>query len=181
MSVGLLDLAGQGEQLAFGVLAGRHRRALHRYLVTLTGSEAMSEELVAETLLRAWDRITRDEHPTTGFGPWLVMIAHEAAVDLMTSSHGRHELVSDDMHPFDRSQLGADETVLASWSRDLVRDAMRLLSEVQRDVLVKRFYDGMSISEVARHLGRTEGAVKQLQHRGVRRLGRLLPGNASSA
>ena len=180
MSIALLDLAGRGDHSAFGLLARRHRGTLEDYLVTLTGSEAISEELVAETFMRAWDLLTRGERPVTGVGPWLVMIAHEAAVDLMTASHGWHELASDDLRPFDQSLLGAEETVLATWSQDLVRDALRLLSDVQRDVLVKRFYDGMTISEVARHLGRTEGAVKQLQHRGVRRLGRLLPGDVSS-
>jgi len=88
------------------------------------------------------------------------------------------ELVSGDMGDFDSALDGADTPVLAGCIRDLVHDALRLLPEIQRTVVVQRFFEEKTVAEVARALGRTEGAVKQLQVRAVRRLATLLPVDA---
>ena len=88
------------------------------------------------------------------------------------------ELVSGDMGDFDSPLDGADTPVLAGCIRDLVHDALLRLPEIQRTVVVLRFFEERTVPEVARALGRTEGAVKQLQVRAVRRLGTLLPVDA---
>jgi RNA polymerase sigma-70 factor, ECF subfamily len=177
----LVDQARHGDHVAFGALARQHRPALHEHLLAATGSEAMTEELVAETFLQAWSGIVRGARPAADFEAWLIVVAHRATAELLASARGRRELTSGDMRPYDQHLEGADTTAEASWTREAVREAMGQLSDVQRAVLVQRFYEGQSIAEVARHLGRSEGAVKQLQLRGVRRLSRLLPRDARSA
>jgi len=174
----LVARAGRGDHAAFGALARRHRPVLHDHLLRLTGSESTTEELVAETFLRAWGSIASGGRPPAAFGLWLTAIATQAARDLAHLAQSRPELVSDDLGPWDDRLEGADADLLARCTEDLVRDALERLPEQQRDVLVKRFYDEQTVAQVARGLGRTKGAVKQLQHRAVRNLSRLLPADA---
>lgn len=174
----LVELARAGDEVAFGVLARRHRDALHDRLLRLTRSEAMTEELTAETYLRAWDAMPDYRRPADDFGAWLRVLAHQAALDLLSSERYQRELSSGDMGYFDTASEAADTTFLADVTRGQVHAALDRLSEDQRTVVVQRFFDEKSIAEVARGLGRSEGAVKQLQFRATRRLAKMLPGDA---
>lgn len=177
----LVELARRGDHAAFGALARRHRPFLHDHLMRLTGSEATTEELIAETFLRAWGSIASGGRPPAAFGTWLAVIAGQAASDLLDLTRSRREVVSDDLARWDDPLDGADADVLLRCTEGLVREALDRLPAQQRDVLVKRFYDEQTVAQVARQLGRTKGAVKQLQHRAVRNLSRLLPADATSA
>jgi RNA polymerase sigma-70 factor, ECF subfamily len=172
---------GRAEHLAFGALAGEHRPVLHDQLMRATGSELVTEEVIAETFLRAWDAIVHGDRSDDLFGQWLVSISQQVLQELVDTARQHDDLSSGgpatDGEPLD----GADVAVMTQHSAEAVRGALRQLSLVQREVLVHRFYEDMTVSQVARHLGRSEGAVKQLQHRAVRRLSRLLPHEVRSA
>ena len=75
----------------------------------------------------------------------------------------------------DRTTEGPEDAVLTSLTNEVLLEALTELPAEQRDCLVMRFLQGMSISETAAVLGRSDGAVKQLQLRGVRNLARLMP------
>ncbi len=75
----------------------------------------------------------------------------------------------------DAADGGPEDTVLAGLANEVLLDGLRQLSDEQRDCLIMRFLQGLSIAETAAVLGRSEGAVKQLQLRGVRNLANLVP------
>ena len=65
--------------------------------------------------------------------------------------------------------------MLAALTSDVLREAMARLPAEQHECIVLRFLNGYSIAETAKSLGRSEGAVKQLQLRAIRNLAKLLP------
>jgi RNA polymerase sigma-70 factor (ECF subfamily) len=65
--------------------------------------------------------------------------------------------------------------VLASLTNEVLLQALADLPPEQKDCLIMRFLQGMSIAETAQALGRSDGAIKQLQLRGVRNLAKLMP------
>ena len=65
--------------------------------------------------------------------------------------------------------------MLAGLTNEILLAALKELPDEQRDCLIMRFLQGMSIAETAAVLDRSEGAVKQLQLRGVRNLAKLMP------
>ena len=79
------------------------------------------------------------------------------------------------MSPHDRSTEGPEGSVLASLTNEALLSALTELPHEQQECLIMRFLQGLSIAETAQVLGRSEGAVKQLQLRGVRNLAKLLP------
>ena len=80
-----------------------------------------------------------------------------------------------DEHVLDAVHAGASGFLLKDSPPEVLLEALTELAAEQRDCLVMRFLQGMSIAETAAVLGRSEGAVKQLQLRGVRNLAKLMP------
>jgi RNA polymerase sigma-70 factor (ECF subfamily) len=109
------------------------------------------------------------------FVAWLMTIARNLCTDHFKASRTRLETATEDMGAHDDATDGPETAVLASLSNELLMKALTQLPDEQRDCLVMRFLQGMSISETAQVLERSDGAVKQLQLRGVRSLAKLLP------
>jgi RNA polymerase sigma-70 factor (ECF subfamily) len=146
------------------------------YLVARVRDRATAEDLLEATFIE----LLRKGHTITG-GPaaikvWLFRSAYFNALDHIRKVKRRHEDITDDFAGIDLEDPGdgpADTAVRAE-RRDMVRAAMAHLSEDQRAVLQMRYVAELSAPEVAVILGKTEGAVRSLQHRGERALGRLL-------
>ena len=100
------------------------------------------------------------------FGAWLMTIARNLATDHFKAGRTRLEMTTEDMGDHDDATEGPESTVLTSLTNDLLLEALTQLPVEQRDCLVMRFLQGMSIAETAAVLGRSDGAVKQLQLRG---------------
>ena len=109
------------------------------------------------------------------FGAWLMTIARNLATDHFKAGRTRLELATEDMGVHDDATEGPESTVLAGLTNELLLKALKELPDEQRDCLIMRFLQGMSIAETAAVLGRSDGAVKQLQLRGVRNLAKLMP------
>jgi RNA polymerase sigma-70 factor (ECF subfamily) len=84
-------------------------------------------------------------------------------------------MTTEDMGQHDDATEGPESQVLASLTNEMLLNALTQLPDEQRDCLVMRFLQGMSIAETASVLERSDGAVKQLQLRGVRNLAKLMP------
>ena len=109
------------------------------------------------------------------FGAWLMTIARNLATDHFKAGRTRLEMTTEDMGLHDDATEGPEHAVLASLTNEILLKALTELPAEQKDCLIMRFLQGMSIAETASVLGRSEGAVKQLQLRGVRNLAKLMP------
>jgi RNA polymerase sigma-70 factor (ECF subfamily) len=109
------------------------------------------------------------------FGAWLMTIARNLCTDHFKAGRTRLEMTTEDMSAHDDTTEGPETAVLASLTNELLLTSLQKLPAEQRDCLVMRFLQGMSIAETAEVLGRSDGAVKQLQLRGVRNLAKLMP------
>ena len=109
------------------------------------------------------------------FGAWLMTIARNLTTDHFKAGRTRLEMTTEDMTPHDDATEGPEDRCSpASPTRSLLDGAAELPDE-QRECLIMRFLQGLSIAETAAVLGRSDGAVKQLQLRGVRNLAKLVP------
>src|SRR5690606_11347091 len=109
------------------------------------------------------------------FGAWLMTIARNLTTDHYKAGRTRLELATEDMTLHDDATDGPESAVLANLTNEILVEALGQLPDEQRDCLVMRFLQGMSIAETAKVLDRSDGAVKQLQLRGVRNLAKLMP------
>lgn len=173
--VALVDLARGGDSEAFGLLYDHYQPSVYRFLYYRVGSVALAEDLTSETFFRALRSMSSFKWQGKDFGAWLMTIARNLTTDHFKSSRTRLESTTEDMTPHDSPTDGPETAVLASLTNEALLGALKQLPAEQQECLVMRFLQGLSISETAEVLGRSEGAVKQLQLRGVRNLAKLLP------
>lgn len=173
--IALVELARQGDSEAFGLLYDHYQGQVYRFLFYRTRSTTLAEDLTSETFFRAMRRMTSFRWQGRDFGAWLMTIARNLAIDHFKAGRTRLEVVTEDMGLHDDTTEGPEHAVLAGITNELLLTALTELPAEQKDCLIMRFLQGMSIAETAAVLGRSEGAVKQLQLRGVRNLAKLMP------
>jgi RNA polymerase sigma-70 factor (ECF subfamily) len=173
--IALVELARTGDADAFGMLYDHYQGSVYRFLFYRTRSSTLAEDLTSETFFRALRNMQSFRWQGKDFGAWLMTIARNLATDHFKAGRTRLELTTEDMGLHDDATEGPETAVLAGLTNELLLTALTELPSEQKDCLVMRFLQGMSIAETAAVLGRSEGAVKQLQLRGVRNLAKLMP------
>ena len=174
MATGPKKAAGRAklDDALIRVLYDEHGPALWRYAMRLTGDRAGAEDVVQETLLRAWQHpevlADRERSPRA----WLFTVARHMIIDERRSSRFRNEVATLDT-PGTVEHATPDEATPAL-DRLLIGDAMAQLSAEHRAVIRRSCYLGWSTSQIAEDLGIAEGTVKSRLHYAVRALRRTL-------
>jgi RNA polymerase sigma-70 factor (ECF subfamily) len=173
--IALVELARGGDSEAFGMLYDHYHVSVYRFLYYRVGSVALAEDLTSETFFRALRSMSSFKWQGKDFGAWLMTIARNLTTDHYKAGRTRLEFATEDMSPHDSATEGPESAVLCSLTNEVLLEALGELPAEQQECLIMRFLQGLSIAETARVLGRSDGAVKQLQLRGVRNLAKLLP------
>ncbi|HET7735621.1 MAG TPA: sigma-70 family RNA polymerase sigma factor [Nocardioidaceae bacterium] len=173
--IALVDLARGGDTEAFGMLYDHYNTSVYRFVYYRVGSVSLAEDLTSETFFRALRSMGSFRWQGKDFGAWLMTIARNLTADHYKSSRTRLEMTTEDMTPHDSATDGPEGSVLSSLTNETLLRALKDLPTEQQECLIMRFLQGLSIAETAAVLGRSEGAVKQLQLRGVRNLAKVLP------
>jgi len=173
--IALVELARSGDKDAFGMLYDHYHVSVYRFVYYRVGSVQLAEDLTGETFFRALRSMNGFRWQGRDFGAWLMTIARNLTTDHFKSGRSRLEQTTEDMSTLDTETEGPESSVLAHLTNEALLRALGELPQDQQDCLVMRFLQGMSIAETADVLGRSAGAVKQLQLRAVRNLAALLP------
>jgi RNA polymerase sigma-70 factor (ECF subfamily) len=159
-----LIAAAQHDAARFSVLYEEHFDAVYAFVARRVGSRAEAEDVTSVVFQKALAALPRYEWRGIPFVAWLLRIARNEVA--RQQRRPTDEPLADDL------PVGQDEVEDAE-RRALVFRLLRALPPDQRRVLTLRFAHDRSIRQVATALGKTEGAVKQLQHRGLEALRRL--------
>lgn len=148
-------------------LHDEHAAALWGYCVRLTGNDrARAEDVVQETLLRAWRHPAVLDESQGSTRAWLFTVARNIVIDEWRAHRAHAEYPVADV-PEGLDSVDRTDQLLLSW---VVADALSKLSPEHRAVLVECYYRGQSVAEAARHLDIPEGTVKSRTHYALRAL-----------
>jgi RNA polymerase sigma-70 factor, ECF subfamily len=171
----LVHSAQQGDVTAFGRLYDRYVDVVYRYVLFRVGDRELAEDVTSETFLRALRRITSVSYQGRDVGAWFVTIARNLVLDHVKSSRFRLEVATAEVDDSRRVESGPEQQVISKVTTAALLECVEQLGDDQRECIVLRFLQGLSVAETAEIMNRNEGAVKALQHRAVRRLAQLLP------
>ncbi len=166
----LVLAAKAGDATAFGELYERYRDAIYRFCLSRTGTPHDAEDLTADVFVKALQSIDRYQDRGLPFAAFLYRIARNAAID--RSRTLKQPLSVDGLlvEPASKQNVEAEATFQVE--RSILLAALARLKPEHRDVIVMRFIEGYAALEVAQLLGKTEGAIRTLQHRALERLRR---------
>jgi RNA polymerase sigma-70 factor, ECF subfamily len=178
------------EELATWVVAGVARRdpgaiatcyaaladPLYRYLVAAGADPTLAEDLVEDTFVELVEAAPPLRGGVSGLRAWLFRAARNNLLD------ARRKVIRRGDQPLDEAAAGTrpeprpgpEELALAQAGTERLRRALDRLSPDQREVLALRFVADLTGPEVAAATGRTVGAVKALQHRGLASLAKII-------
>jgi RNA polymerase sigma-70 factor, ECF subfamily len=154
------------------VLADR----LLSYLLARVRDRATAEDLLEATFLELLQKGSTIRGGSAAIKAWLFRAAHFNALDHLRKIRRRAENLEADDDALDRidPSPGPEDLAMVDESVQALRSALEDLSDDQRQVLLLRYIAGLTAPEAAEILGKTDGAVRSLQHRGERALWRLL-------
>lgn len=159
----LLVEAAQKDPARFAELYETHFNRVYLFIARRVGDRDVAEDLTSDVFHKALTNLKQFEWRGVPFGAWLLRIAANAVTDRGKRS-GRE--LSFANPPEIAAQVDMQEVEDGARLFRLVND----LPEDQRQVVVMRFAEEKSIREIAQQIGRSEGAVKQLQFRGMENL-----------
>ena len=169
-AVELIALAKAGNREAFGDLYERHLTAIYRYVFYRVGDAGEAEDLTETVFVKAWEALDRYRPTEAPFTAWLYRIAHNLLIDAHRTRKPMEPLA--EHYPDD-----APNPERAATARERAADvqaALASLEPVQQQVLTLRFIADLSHAETASIVGKTEGAIRVIQHRALALLRTLL-------
>ena len=146
---------------------------IFRYVAFRVGDREVAEDLTSEVFTRLLSALRDRTAPQNTLRGWLYGVAARVVSDHHRQSYRAVQVELDES--ITSREAGPAETVEARLTRADLKRAMAELTEEQQNVIALRFGYDMPIQEVARTMGKTEGAVKQLQARAIAALARKMP------
>jgi RNA polymerase sigma-70 factor (ECF subfamily) len=162
----LVDRAQAGDRDALEELYLIHFDRIYGYLHLTVGNRHDAEDLTTQTFVRMLESIGRFRWQSAPFSAWLFRIAHNLSMDHFRAAR-RWQPEEEVPEPAGAEERSAEEQAFHSIGRQSMLEMIDDLSDDQRQVLSLKFLFNFSNGEVATILGKTEGAVKSLQHRAL--------------
>lgn len=171
----LVKRAKKGDTEAFGEIFTRHASGIYRYFLAHINNAQEAEDLMADVFFRTWRALPEYRQINrVPFRVFLFRIARNRLVDYYRSrNHRQSDLILDE----DVFDIQDEKTIQEEENQTLhaeVQAFMNKLREDYRTVLELRFLGGLSPEETAQVMGRSEGAIRVLQHRALAALAKLL-------
>jgi RNA polymerase sigma-70 factor (ECF subfamily) len=160
-----VDAGPVSESQLVRALHDEHAGALWAYVMRLTGDRGRAEDVVQETLLRAWRNPRVLDQSQGSPRAWLFTVARRIVIDDWRARQSRPEESRAQLP--ERSVADESEQVVIS---QVVMTAMRTLSPMHREVLLETYYRGSSVDDASKRLGVAPGTVKSRAHYALRAL-----------
>ncbi len=174
----LVERAQTGDRGALEELYLRHFDRIYSYLHMSVGNRHDAEDLTTQTFVKMLESIGKFRWQSAPFSAWLFRIAHNLAMDHFRGTR-RWQPEEEPPEPLGSEEPSAEEHALHSIGRQSMLELIDKLSVDQQQVLTLKFVFNFANAEAATILGKTEGAIKSLQHRALVSLEKQLAGTSS--
>jgi RNA polymerase sigma-70 factor (ECF subfamily) len=162
----LVERAQAGDRRALEELYLLHFDRIYSYLHMSVGNRHDAEDLTTQTFMKMLESIKRFRWQSAPFSAWLFRIAHNLAMDHFRAAR-RWQPEEEVPEPAEETEPSAEAAALQAIGRQSMLELIEDLSQEQKQVLTLKFVFNLPNAEVATVLGKTEGAIKSLQHRAL--------------
>ena len=169
----LIARAQSRDAEAFSRLYEAYFEKIYRYVVIKIGNRTEAEDVTQQVFMNALESIGSYKVREVPFSAWLYRIAHNQIVDTLRKRSRRPTMELDETMPLPSGEDLVADVELKLDTKELMA-ATRKLTKLQQEVIALRFGADMPIAEVAKVMGKNEGAIKAMQHSAVAALRRIM-------
>ncbi len=162
--------AQSGDQSAFGILYDAYVKHIYDFVYYKTLNKEVAEDITSIIFIKAWKNIR--QFNTESFMAWLYSISRNAIIDYYRSNKGNIN-IEDCWDLADKSNFL--EKIDVDLKIEKIKEAMKSLSLVERDIIIMRFWLDIPFKDIAERLGKNEGAVKMALSRSLKNLKNKIP------
>ncbi len=170
----LVDRAVLGDAEAFGRLFDIYADRVYRHILYRTGNHEDARDMTQEVFASAWKALPKYRKTSVPFLGWLFTISHNRVIDYYRTRKD-HSYLDTDM-PLPASGPGPEELAEARFTQARIRRAILKLPPDQQRVIVMSFIENLSYSEIAAAINKSEGNVRVMVHRGLKKMREILNG-----
>ncbi len=167
----LVDLARSGDGEAFAQLYEAYFDRVYRFIFFRVTDDQVAEDLASQVFLKAWENLHR-YHPHGPFLAWLYAIARNTVIDNYRTKKPTVSL--DEAAPIATQDDKLDDRLQFQFEIKSLQEAMQHLTQEQQEVITLKFIAEYDTAQIAKHMGKTEGAIRALQMRALQALGRAM-------
>ncbi|MEK9154666.1 MAG: sigma-70 family RNA polymerase sigma factor [Patescibacteria group bacterium] len=166
----IIERAIGGEASAFGLLYDHYQPQIYRFVYLKVSHREEAEDLTHQVFLSAWQNITKYQYQGHLFSSWLYSIARNKVIDHYRTRKPltNIEFVAEtEIQINSNGELNLDGRI----EMEKVKKAIvSLLNDTEQDVIIMKFVEDLSQKEIAEIINKSEGAIKVIQHRALKKL-----------
>lgn len=167
----VVNQARSGDPEAFAQLYDAYIERVYRFIFFRVTDVQMAEDLTSQVFLKAWENIGR-YRPKGPFLAWLYAIARNTVIDHYRTH--KQTVSLDEAAPVAVQDDKLDQQLELQFEMKSVQEAMQNLTEEQQEVLMLKFIAEFDTGQIARRMGKSEGAIRALQMRALQALARVM-------
>ena len=164
----LVKNAVAGDAEVFGRLYDMYVERVYRHIFYRVGIVEDAEDLTQQVFMKAWKAIGRYKQTSSPFLAWLMRISHNLIIDFYRSRKDKvyfdTELAADD------PDSSPERVAEVNFDQQRIRKAIVQLPGEQQRVIVMSFIEGFTCAEIASSMGKSEGAIRVIQHRALKKM-----------
>ena len=169
----LIMEAKGGEAEAFGRLYDYYLPAIYRFILLKVSQREEAEDLTHQVFLQAWQNISNFSARGLPFSSWLYRIARNLVIDRYRKTK---PVISIDEEFISEKLIFRPALYKIDDKQDIARimSALKKLRDIERDVVIMRFVEDLSTKEISITIKKSEGAIKLIQHRALKKIKTIL-------
>ncbi len=162
----LINAAKLGNTEAFGALYSHYLPPIYRFIYLKTSSKHEAEDLTHEVFLSAWRTMPAYKYRGLPFSSWLYQIARNRVIDYFRTKKANFS-IDEVVDRLETETVSTDDLLDTALDMDKIKNAIGRLGEDQQTILILRFVEDLDPREIADIMGKSEGAVRLMQHRAL--------------
>jgi RNA polymerase sigma-70 factor, ECF subfamily len=170
----IVDRAISGDTEAFGQLYDIYADRIYRHIYYRTSNVDDARDLTQEVFTKAWQVLPKYKRTKTPFLGWLFTISHNRVIDYYRTKKD-HAYLNNEIDPGSATE-SPEHIVESGFTQQEVRKAILRLPADQQQVILMSFIEGFEYSEIASALNKSEGNIRVILHRGLKKMRAILDG-----
>lgn len=163
-----------GIEEQFSQIYDQYIEKIYRFVYLKVNDQQIAEDLTSKVFLKGWESFKKQGQSIKNPSAFLYQIARNNVIDYYRGKGRTRVISTDNAVELMDMQTGAHEQAILNADVNMVKKAILKLDKEQQDIIIWHYLDDMEIPEVAKLLGRPEGTVRVMLHRGLKDLKDLI-------